>query len=612
MSTPSSGQRSPSPPPFSDSSDSHDLPLDSSTYNDISEAELRELYDNEEIERFLRLFSAYVTEVRAPETPPNERGSSRLASNKLLTESSEVAGGPAHPTDDAPSIDSSDACAPLCQSSLPSLEEVVSLYLVPILPPPRLPPPPFTIGRLRLATQRLYLAVEPAYIPFLFNMLNLATWKDRKISLLYCVIFWILWYHNLLLPCLLLRIFYALLRRKILPYPTLTELREHRREISRATEFGEQISGRLSASSSFGLKEMWRIFKVFSKGTKNKVKVSTKATDDTSGVQQSDIPTLPAGLTVLDDSKDRQEARDMKRLGLHILNEIADIHERIKNIFTWRRPASSRVYGSAVFCLFLLTLLLPTKYLSKLTYFVGGVLFWHVTPVIVALPPSERCRLPPAFADVPTDADYAMELIAKRVAAGQDVKPPRANLNKDGTRHTRAQTADIHDPSLQRDNETQSEPKSQSVDWKKWGERAAIGKTWADDSKRLISGRKSSAILPPRSPLVPQFAVDIARPEQLMENHTYPAQHATGPGLITLTGTALLFTPLMSLDPKFVILLKTMRGVKKAGVLKGLQVHYISDNGEPGEREEKFRWVGGRDELFARLVGIDGRHWIKG
>jgi hypothetical protein len=42
--------------------------------------------------------------------------------------------------------------------------------------------------------------------------------------------------------------------------------------------------------------------------------------------------------------------------------------------------------------LFIVTLFVPAKYLAKLTYFIGGFLFWHVAPVIAALPPSDRAR----------------------------------------------------------------------------------------------------------------------------------------------------------------------------------------------------------------------------
>ncbi|KAG5647976.1 hypothetical protein DXG03_007010 [Asterophora parasitica] len=363
------------------SNDNHDLPLDSFNDDEASEAELRELYDNEEIEQFLRLFSTNVTEARAPEMLPNlnDRG---LDSPNIPFDNNGADG-----IDRTPDIDPSGTCTPPTSQSNPSLLES-AVYLVPRLPPPRLPPAPFTIGRLRLATQRLYLAIEPVYIPFLSRMINLATWKDRTISCFYCLvsyfnssivkldslmlvvsqIFWTMWYQNMLLPCLLLRIFYSLLRRKLLPYPTLSELQEHRREVSRAADFGKQISGRLSASSSFGVKELWRLFKVY-KNKRVTVKPSITPVVADYPSEEVDpgigIPSQPTDATVLDDAKDSQDAQDLKRLGVHIMNEIADLHERIKkyadkcsfantsesftipfsSLFMWRRPESSCVYA---------------------------------------------------------------------------------------------------------------------------------------------------------------------------------------------------------------------------------------------------------------------------
>lgn len=81
------------------------------------------------------------------------------------------------------------------------------------------------------------------------------------------------------------------------------------------------------------------------------------------------------------------------------------------SIFIWRNPAASRVYGGVsvhnsrnpgnnltvtslqvIFFLFLVTLLLPAKYIAKLVYFIGGLFFWHITPIIAALPPADRAR----------------------------------------------------------------------------------------------------------------------------------------------------------------------------------------------------------------------------
>ncbi|KAG5647975.1 hypothetical protein DXG03_007009 [Asterophora parasitica] len=73
----------------------------------------------------------------------------------------------------------------------------------------------------------------------------------------------------------------------------------------------------------------------------------------------------------------------------------------------------------------------------------------------------------------------------------------------------------------------------------------------------------------------------------------------------------------MSLEPKVIVPLKTIRGIKKAGLLKGLHLHFVTNSGalkdgESGEREEKFSLVGSRDDLFARLVGLGGSEWILG
>lgn len=100
----------------------------------------------------------------------------------------------------------------------------------------------------------------------------------------------------------------------------------------------------------------------------------------------------------------------------------------------------------------------------------------------------------------------------------------------------------------------------------------------------------------------------------------------------------------MSSNAKVVIPLQDIRGVKKVGRMGGLSVKYVvrgaepqasqsvrkytedlkdgdadpttmpvtsAANGEPLEREEKFGWISGRDEVFAKLVGWGGRRWVK-
>lgn len=91
--------------------------------------------------------------------------------------------------------------------------------------------------------------------------------------------------------------------------------------------------------------------------------------------------------------------------------------------------------------------------------------------------------MPPAFADVPTDADYAMNLISKRVAAGLDVTPLSSKRQR-----PRSKTTSDNDPQRDEGNDRTRSPRDKNhVNWKKWGERAALGKAWADDGKRLFA-----------------------------------------------------------------------------------------------------------------------------
>jgi GRAM domain-containing protein 4 len=158
--------------------------------------------------------------------------------------------------------------------------------------------------------------------------------------------FWVLWWHNLLLPSLLLRVFYAIIRRKIFPYPTLQELRKRRKEVASANFLGDAVQARLTPSSPFGLRELWRIFKVFHKPkvdkAKNVVKGQGKKANDNEDMNKvkevaegkgSSEPVTQAPeetVTVLDDSNDTKQDKDVKRAILQTLSDIVDLHERIK------------------------------------------------------------------------------------------------------------------------------------------------------------------------------------------------------------------------------------------------------------------------------------------
>lgn len=72
-----------------------------------------------------------------------------------------------------------------------------------------------------------------------------------------------------------------------------------------------------------------------------------------------------------------------------------------------------------------------------------------------------------------------MELISQRVASGLDVKP--TVLKKPKKPKTQIVETSGDDP-------IKPENDGKPVDWKKWGDRAALGKAWVGDGKRLLTG----------------------------------------------------------------------------------------------------------------------------
>ena len=94
--------------------------------------------------------------------------------------------------------------------------------------------------------------------------------------------------------------------------------------------------------------------------------------------------------------------------------------------------------------------------------------------------------------------------------------------------------------------------------------------------------------------------------------------------MLTLSSNTLFFLPATSTTPKLRIAFDDIRGVKKIGMnaMPGLSIKWQkgADSGSYNETreegaltgvlEEKFWWVGGRDEVFARLVAWGGRKWM--
>ncbi|EJF66720.1 hypothetical protein DICSQDRAFT_164561 [Dichomitus squalens LYAD-421 SS1] len=590
------------------STDTLGTPIESKDEEELSEIQLRELYDDEEIDRFLNLFSSYVREVRATQPAgagPGRGGEPASASAPDITEH-----GPSVPSPSTASL----APPTKINWDRPISEAIAMELVVPLLPPPRAPLPNFSIGRLRQTAQRLYVALEPMYTRLGVPLLRLATWTDPRQSFVYCALYWILWYHGLLLSAFALGVLYELVRRKLHPYPSLAELREHRRSIDRSQAVGRLLATRLANAPSLGVRDVWDIFGDYRHLRKLKKakreaagKIGPDATeelvsgDDTSTIRSASLSTGDLPQPQDGSAQEAQEDADLKRLGLFVMNETADFLERIKNIFLWREPTASVIYGTVILGWFLFGFL-PARYLVKLVGAVVGGVFWHVIPVAVAIPPSERNRFPSPLSIVPTDTEYAMELISQRVARGLPVKARRKRFGRQSSKSSlfEAESALGHGS-------------SSSVDWKKVGERIATTKEMAGDLKGIFRDGQANS-WKALNPLASKTVATHGGLEPCIETQTFPATtRAHGPGLITLTSTTLFFTPLLSSHPVLTIELANVSGVKKTKLTKGLDIRYSyqSESGRTEDKEASFQLVGARSELFARLVGSGGKKWAK-
>lgn len=58
----------------------------------------------------------------------------------------------------------------------------------------------------------------------------------------------------------------------------------------------------------------------------------------------------------------------------------------------------------------------------------------------MAIPPEHRCRIPQPLSDVPTDAEYAMDILSQRVESGEEVLPSkmRKKVKKPASIHNEA------------------------------------------------------------------------------------------------------------------------------------------------------------------------------
>jgi hypothetical protein len=114
------------------------------------------------------------------------------------------------------------------------------------------------------------------------------------------------------------------------PYPSLAQLREHREQIDKASEFDEELQARFTATTPFGLFDAWRTLKVYNKNKARKAKDKVKQSDDAGSVMSGEAAVTNSDVISVDDLAEKSQEQDLKALGLEALCELTDGLERLK------------------------------------------------------------------------------------------------------------------------------------------------------------------------------------------------------------------------------------------------------------------------------------------
>lgn len=143
----------------------------------------------------------------------------------------------------------------------------------------------------------------------------------------------------------------GVLRRGIFPYPSLEDLKEHHRRVSEANEFSDQVSHKISPSSTLDIKEMWRLYRLASsdwqkrfrtpkpqspgalnanaRASRSSLHLNRSSIDSNESGSES-VNAAPDDATILDDPEETKETLELKRYALHAFTEVADFYERAR------------------------------------------------------------------------------------------------------------------------------------------------------------------------------------------------------------------------------------------------------------------------------------------
>ncbi len=186
--------------------------------------------------------------------------------------------------------------------------------------------------------------------------------------------------------------------------------------------------------------------------------------------------------------------------------------DEILSIARWRRPEATRRYVMVLFFSIIFMVFTPAQILAKGIYAILGIAFWLLPTVVLALPLEHLSRIPPPFGDVPTDAEFAMEIIGQRSVRGETVLPSSLRNKRKNRRGATTECGSPHASTtsigsatvgqmsgtyidagtgeIVNGKEDQGENGSEEESKKKGGkwEKVTRGMIWVEEGKRMMKG----------------------------------------------------------------------------------------------------------------------------
>ncbi|KAJ9477908.1 hypothetical protein PHBOTO_001463 [Pseudozyma hubeiensis] len=222
-------------------------------------------------------------------------------------------------------------------------------------------------GLIRSHLERLY-TIAPFWEQLAFRIRRLYRWEDPKTTAAAAMIYFVLWYTNMIPTAFILMIMFFIMRFKYFP-PSESYLHDAVKMRMARGQAANTLSEKLRRRSRLDILNIYKRW-------------------------------------IVTFGKPTQEA-----MGL-----VADFHEKVKNLILWRNPGASRRTLVLFGVLNLFVTFAPAQYVSKAIFLFLGITFFCLLP-LQSYFPSHRKALSPlwwATFGAPTDAQFAVQLLRKR------------------------------------------------------------------------------------------------------------------------------------------------------------------------------------------------------